>query len=107
MGTRGNRSVPSDQHTQGKPHGIPKGWEVKPSRSGGGMRYVDLNNLGNSVRVMPGNSNSSYPNLQQPYVRWISNGQSLNSLGQVVHHDTADAHIPLQQFRLLPEVYLK
>jgi len=65
---------------------------------GGGTRYVDPANPHNSVRVMPGDPNSPFPNSQKPYVRHMRNGQSLDVNGNVVPKNTPEAHIPLKKF---------
>jgi hypothetical protein len=82
-----------------RPAGVPEDWVAKPSKIGGGTRFVDPQNPHNSVRVMPGDPNSPYPNSQQPYVRHIRNGQSLDVDGNVVPKDTPEAHIPLEKFK--------
>src|SRR5690606_28553357 len=51
-----------------RPEGIPIDWVRKRSKIGGGVRYIDPNNSGNSVRIMPGDPNSPFPNSQTPYV---------------------------------------
>jgi hypothetical protein len=81
------------------PEGIPEGWRIRPTRGQGGVRYFDPQNPGNSVRVMPGNPNSPYPNSRAPYVRWQLNGQALDVDGGVVPKNTPEAHIPLEDFR--------
>jgi len=89
-----------------RPAGIPADWRVAPSRSGGGIRYSDPTNPANSVRVMPGNPSSPYPNTQAPYVRWQKNGQPLDINGNMLPtKKSADAHIPLGDFRFLPEIF--
>ena len=82
-----------------RPEGVPAAWVEKPSKTGGGVRYVDPENPHNSVRVMPGDPNSPYPNSQQPYVRHLKDGQSLDVNGNPVPKNTPEAHIPLEDFK--------
>lgn len=81
-----------------RPKGVPVTWIAQPTRSGGGTRFVDPSNPHNSVRVMPGNPNSPFPNSQRPYVRHIRDGNSLDIEGKVVSKTSPDAHIPLEEF---------
>ncbi|MCX5742960.1 MAG: hypothetical protein NT062_10740, partial [Proteobacteria bacterium] len=83
-----------------RPAGVPANWIEKPSKTGGGTRFVDPKNPHNSVRVMPGDPESAFPNSQVPYVRHLNNGQSLDVDGKVVSKYTPDAHIPLKDFKL-------
>ena len=85
--------------------GIPNNWIVKPSDSGGGFKYVDPINSGNSVRIMPGNSASPFPNSQGPNVRYMLNGQYLDSNGNNVPKNSPEAHIPLDQFNFNPDLF--
>jgi RHS repeat-associated protein len=78
-----------------RPNGVPPNWVVRPSKVGGGKRFINPNNPHNAVRIMPGNPSSPYSNSQSPYVRWTQNGQSQNAQGQTVPHNTPAAHIPL------------
>ena len=86
-----------------RPEGIPADWIVKPSKTGGGIRYIDPKNPHNSVRVMPGDPDSPFPNSRQPYVRHLQHGQSLDVHGNVVPKNTPDAHIPLRDFHFSSE----
>ena len=89
-----------------RPEGIPEEWLAKPTKKPGGIEYVDPINPGNSVRVMPGRSDSPYPNSQAPYVRWQRNGQPLDMQGNVLPTgNTSDAHIPVQNFRFIKGIY--
>lgn len=98
--------TPGEQCTASQPTGIPENWQTKPTRTSGGVKYYDPFNPGNSVRIMPGNPNSPYPNSQAPYVRWQVNGQPLDAQGNVLPSgETPEAHIPLQSFRFNPDVY--
>ena len=81
-----------------RPKGVPSDWIAKPSKTGGGTRFVDPANSHNSVRVMPGDPKSPFPNSQRPYVRHLKDGQSLDVNGNVVPKNTPEAHIPLEDF---------
>jgi RHS repeat-associated protein len=90
------------------PKGIPGSWRIRPSKGNGGVLYYDPRNKGNSVRVMPGNPHSPYPNSRAPYVRWQKNGQPLDACGKVLPTSkTPDAHIPLPEFKFNPELFFK
>lgn len=92
--------------TRMRPPGVPDEWRVVPTNSGGGVRYYDPANPGNSVRVMQGSPTSPYPNSQAPYVRWQRNGAPLDVNGNVLPTaNVPEAHIPLQDFTFLPEVF--
>ena len=86
-----------------RPRGVPKDWIAKPSKNGGGTRWVDPKNPHHSVRVMPGDPNSPYPNSRQPYVRITRDGQSVDVSGNVVPKNTPDAHIPFKDFQGSPK----
>jgi len=88
--------------TRTRPPGVPDGWRIKPSRRSGGVRFVDPKNPHNSVRVMPGDPKSPYPNSQRPYVRWQRDGQALDGHGDPVPRTSPDAHIPLDDFEYSP-----
>lgn len=81
-----------------RPKGVPYSWVAKPSKKGGGTRFVDPANPHNSVRVMPGDPKSPFPHSQKPYVRHLKGGQSLDVNGNVVPKNTPEAHIPLDDF---------
>jgi len=92
--------------TRIRPAGIPDAWRVTGTKSPGGVLYRDPANAGDSVRVMQGNPNSPFPNSQGPYVRWQKNGQPLDQFGnQLPSAKVPEAHIPLSEFRFLPEVF--
>ncbi|MGH9153337.1 MAG: RHS repeat-associated core domain-containing protein [Acidimicrobiales bacterium] len=103
LSTRGLRPAPG---TRVRPEGVPEGWRIEGTRSAGGTRYYDPTNPGNSVRVMQGNPNSPYPTSQSPYVRWQRDGHALDAFGNKLPTPKhPDAHIPLQDFRFLPELF--
>jgi hypothetical protein len=103
LSRQGVRSAPG---TRVRPQGVPENWRISGTRELGGTRYYDPTNPGHSVRVMQGSPTSPYPNSQAPYVRWQYHGQPLDVNGNVLPTArTPDAHIPLQDFRFIPEVY--
>jgi hypothetical protein len=53
-----------------RPADVPTTWTIKQSKKGQGVIFSDPMNPGNSVRVMPGDPKSPFPNSQVPYVRW-------------------------------------
>lgn len=59
-----------DEVIRARPKGIPKHWQTMPSRNRKGIKYVDPNNIHNSIRVMRGDPRSPYPHSRGPYVRW-------------------------------------
>jgi hypothetical protein len=87
------------QGSDDRPGGIPSHWIAKPTRKGGGMRYVNPANPHDQVRVMPGEPNSPHPAQQRPYVKRMKDGAAYDAAGQVVDPRSAKAHIPLQDFR--------
>lgn len=93
------RSAYREIYCTGRPNGVPSNWIRKPSKTGGGFRFIDPNNPHNSVRVMPGDPSSPFPGSIMPYVRWVQNGRSLDVNGEVVPRHSSDAHIPVQIFR--------
>lgn len=102
--TRGLQPLPG---TRQIPEGIPAGWRIRPTREKphDGTWYYDPANKGNAVRVMQGDPASPFPNSQAPYVRCQQNGQALDINGNVVPKNTPDAHIPLQDFKLPPNLF--
>ncbi|HTT81317.1 MAG TPA: hypothetical protein VMF86_16720 [Stellaceae bacterium] len=84
-----------------KPEGIPDNWIQRPTRTGGGMEYVNPRNPNDRVRVMPGNPNSRYANQRRPYVVDQCGGyRDVN--GNPVRGRSPgrapEAHIPYQSF---------
>ena len=103
LASRGRRPAPG---TRVRPPGIPAGWRIRGTRSGGGTRYYDPSNPGNSVRVMQGSPTSPHPNSQVPYVRWQRNGKPLDINGhELPSANVPEAHIPLEKFRLPPGAF--
>jgi RHS repeat-associated protein len=82
-----------------RPFGIPEDYIQSPAKKGSGVQYTDPNNNHNYVRVMSGNPNSSNPAQQNPYVKDMRSGRALDSNGNVVHQDSPEAHIPVNNYR--------
>jgi hypothetical protein len=100
----GSRTVPNGGWKPApRPKGVPENWTARESDTGGGTKFTDPANQHNSVRVMPGDPNSPYPNSQGPYVRVLRNGKYLDNNGNVVSKTSPEGHIPLNQFRGLKE----
>lgn len=89
-----------------RPEGVPDHWTESPTDGPGGTQFTDPDNPGNSVRLMPGNPDSDYPNSQEPYVRWQMNGQALDADGNPLPNvQTPDAHIPMDEFEIPPDFF--
>ena len=88
-----------------KPAGVFDEWKGRPSRNNKGVRYTDPNNKHNEVRVMPGDPEDDFSVRQNPYVKWMKNGQLLDKFGQATI-DKGENHIPLEEFEFIPEVFL-
>ncbi|PSK91304.1 intein/intein [Murinocardiopsis flavida] len=58
---------------------IPEGWTSKPSKKGGGTVYVDPNNFGRQIRIMPGYKAGNRPDplTHGPYVEVSQNGKTI------------------------------
>jgi hypothetical protein len=103
LSTRGVRPAPG---TRVRPEGVPENWRIRPTDQPGGTHYFDPANPQNSVRVMQGNRNSPFIEQRSPYVRWDWGGHALDVSGNKLPSPrTAEAHIPLEDFRFLPEVF--
>ena len=86
--------------------GIPDNWVMKPTKKGGGVRFIDPNNPNNNVRVMPGNPESAFANSRQPYVIRYKNGAPVDKNGNAIPSSTGanqnrspDLHVPLTEFK--------
>mgnify|MGYP001802977051 CR=1 FL=1 len=77
---------------------IPEKWVVKNSRHGGGVKLSDPDNQHNVIRIMPGDPKSPYPNSRNPYVKRVRNGTYVDKNGNPVLHNSAEAHIPIDEF---------
>lgn len=86
-----------------RPKGLPKDWIPKESRKDGGTKWGAPKNPHNSVRTMPGDPNSPYPNSRKPYVRWTRDGKPLDRFGrELPTRYSNEAHIPLSEFEYIP-----
>ena len=81
------------------PGGTPEHWIAKPTRKGGGVRYINPANPHDLVRVMPGDPHSPHPAQQRPYVKRMKDGSAYDAAGRTVDPRSAEAHIPLPDFR--------
>lgn len=91
---------PAAVGTNVRPQGIPKNWTSSATRTEGGTMYRNPTSPNETVRVMPGNSKSPYPNSQKPYVRQTdSSGKFLDANGKPGGRNTEETHIPLDKFR--------
>jgi RHS repeat-associated protein len=86
-----------------KPAGIPDHWVEMPTKGDSGRQWVNPDNNGDRVRVMPGDPNSSNPAQREPYVRDVRNGnQWLDTSGNRVEgkdgRNSPDTHIPVKDY---------
>lgn len=58
---------------------IPDGWTSKPSKKGGGTVYVDPDNFGRQIRIMPGYTQGNRPDplTHGPYLEVSQNGKTV------------------------------
>jgi len=77
---------------------IPANWSVEASRSGGGFKYVNPSNANENIRLMPGNSNSTYPVSQSPYYRHQVNNGYLDATN-TINLDNAATHFPINEIK--------
>jgi len=97
MRSAGNASPSSPKTT--KEIEVPEGWEIKPSKKGGGTKYTDPNNRHNNIREMPGNPNSPNTAQQEPYVIFKKEGTPYDVNGNPLKNaDDPAAHIPRDLF---------
>ncbi len=90
-----------------KPPGIPDGWREEPTKGDGGRQWVNPDNPGDRVRVMPGNPDSPNPSQREPYVRDVRNGnQWLDVNGNRIEgkngRNSPDTHIPARDYVFRP-----
>jgi RHS repeat-associated protein len=87
--------------------GIPKEWEIRPAKKDEGVRFLDPENpQENNIRVMPGRSDSEFPNSQNPYVIRYKNGSPVGADGKVIPNPSGtqqnkaeEIHVPLEKFK--------
>ena len=84
--------------------GTPQGFETGPSRGNGGVTFRNPDATNESVRVMPGNPNSSNPAQQGPYVVQMTRdgNAAVAADGSRVSPKSPEAHIPREQYRYIP-----
>ncbi len=83
--------------TFSRPKNIPQNWKVALSQKKGGMLY--MKDEFNSVRVMRGDKKARYLSQRTPYVKQMKNGKYLDKNGVVVPKSSAEAHIPIKEFK--------
>jgi hypothetical protein len=81
-----------------RPVGLPENFNVKLSKKGAGMEYVDPQNRQISVRVMPGVPHSPNPAQQKPYVVHLVEQMAMDKHGNLISPKAPEAHIPLDEF---------
>lgn len=81
-----------------RPTGIPENYLVMISGKGAGMEYVHPLNEHTRIRVMPGKPHSPFPHQREPYINQRIKGKSVDKHGNIVSNDSAEAHIPLNEF---------
>ena len=90
-----------------KPAGVPDNWREEPTKGDGGRQWVNPDNPGDRVRVMPGNPDSPNPGQREPYVRDVRNGnQWLDVNGNRIEGKTGrnspDTHVPVKDYVFRP-----
>jgi RHS repeat-associated protein len=89
--------------TRIRPPGVPSNWRITPTEGEGGTLYTNPQKPNETVRVMPGNPNSPYPNSRQPYVRQTdSSGSYLDPAGNRTDPNNPTSHIPLEEYNFIP-----
>jgi len=69
------------------------------STKNGTIFHDPANPKANSVRVEPGNPNSSNPGQQSPYVKEVRNGKIIDKNGNEVKNRTQESHIPNEEYK--------
>jgi hypothetical protein len=87
------------QASDDRPGDTPDHWIAKPTRKGGGMSYINPANPHDQVRVMPGEPYSPNAAQQTPYAKRMKDGFAYDAAGRTVDSRSAEAHIPLRDFR--------
>jgi hypothetical protein len=88
------------QPSDDRPGAVPRHWIARPTRRGGGTRYINPANPHDQVRVMPGDPNRPHPAQQGPYVKRTKDGLTYDAEGRTVDPRSPKAHIPLRDFRV-------
>lgn len=81
-----------------RPRGIPENYIVRITNKGTGMEYIHPTNTHRSVRVMPGKPYSPLIHQQKPYVVQMKDGKAFDKHGNLIPHDSPEAHIPVNEF---------
>ncbi len=87
-----------------RPPGIPENFRIQLSKRGAGIKYVDPENPGNNIRVMPGKPHSPWEHQQKPYVVEYINGQPIDAAGNMVLDSAPEAHVPLEKYTYKVEI---
>ncbi len=66
------------------------------------MQFFNPGNFHNSIRIMPGNPTSPYPNSRVPYIRMQKDGDALGIDGDIVDRESAEAHVSAATMRKIP-----
>ena len=86
--------------TRIRPEGVPTNWRIRPTEGEGGTMYINPNKPNETVRVMPGNPNSPYPNSRTPYVvQTDSAGRPLDANGKPGERKSENTHVPLDKYK--------
>jgi hypothetical protein len=85
--------------SQQRPGGIPLHWLAEPAKKGGGTKYLNPANPHDHARIMPGDPKSPHPAQRAPYVKRMRDGIAYDVSGRPVDPRSAEAHIPLREFR--------
>ena len=93
----------TDANAPQKPAGIPDKWREEVTRGEGGREWVNPDNTGDRIRVMPGNPNSPHEGSREPYVRDVRGGnQWLDVNGNRIEgkagRNSPDTHIPVKDY---------
>lgn len=81
-----------------RPKGIPANFRVAFSDKGCGMKYINPENIHESLRVMPGKPHSIKPHQTKPYIIYQKHGKTYDKFGNIVDGASAEAHIPINEF---------
>lgn len=86
-------------------------WRVKVTknkkRGNQGIEFISPENEHYKVRVMPGKSDSAYPNSRGDYIRVTKDKDSYNKHGVKVSGNSDDAHIPINEFDISKFPWIK
>jgi hypothetical protein len=101
-----DRGLRPDLGTRLVPKGMPKNFRVAEAKKSPGVYYYDPKNRGNAVRVMQAKPGSRFESCRKAYVRWQKDGHALDVNGRRLESAMCpEAHIPVADFKLMPEVF--